>query len=189
MPALPVHSMDTREISRDNEIAIVNLFTAADVAGVLQERGWGETALSAEQVAWCERAVFLLGPQVANRDGLADLLGLVFAYDAARVMSDIDAHGVMSRYAARDVIRVLARLVLDGGACTPERFSEIVTAMKAELDIRGRELFQPLRLALAGRSGEGGLDRVILLLDAAHDAGFEVKTVRHRMVQFCSVLE
>ena len=62
--------------------------------------------LSVEQVAWCERAAFLLGPQSADRDGLADLLGLVFVYDAARVMSDVDAHGVMSRYAARDVIRV-----------------------------------------------------------------------------------
>ena len=121
--------------------------------------------------------------------GLADLLGLVFEYDAARVLSDVEAHNVMARYAARDVIRMLARLVLDGGACTPERFSEMVTAMKAELDIRGRELFHPLRLALAGRAGEGDLDRVILLIDAAAEAGFAVKTVRERMVEFCSVME
>jgi hypothetical protein len=181
--------MDAGEISRDNEIAIVNPFVATDVAGVLRERGWGGAVLSAEQVAWCERAAFLLGSQVADRDGLADLLGLVFAYDAARAMRDVESHGVMSRYAARDVIRLLARLVLDGGACTPERFSEIVTVMKAELDIRGRELFHPLRLALTGRAGEGGLDRVILLLDAARDAGFEVKKVRERIVEFCSVLE
>ena len=113
----------------------------------------------------------MLGPQVADRAGLADLLGLVFEYDAARVMNDVEAHNVMTRYAARDVIRMLARLVLDGGACTPERFSEIVTAMKAELDIRGRELFHPMRLALAGRSGEGELDRVILLIDAAAERG------------------
>jgi nondiscriminating glutamyl-tRNA synthetase len=182
--------MDAREISRDNQIAVVNPFGAADVVGVLRERGWdGGAELSAEQAAWCERAAFLLGPQAADRDGLADLLGLVFAYDAVRVMSDVDAHGVMSRYAARDVIRILARLVLDGGACTPERFSEIVTEMKAGVDIRGRELFHPLRLALAGRAGEGGLDRVILLVDAARDVGFEVKTVRERTVEFCSVLE
>ena len=61
--------------------------------------------------------------------------------------------------------------------------------MKAGLDIRGRELFHPLRLALAGRAGEGELDRVILLIDAASEAGFAVKTVRKRMVEFCSVME
>ena len=178
------------EISENNEIVAVNPFVAADVAEVLAARGWLVAAgRDAEAAAWCERAAFLLGTQVADRDGLADLLGLVFEYDAARAMSDVEAHGVMSRYAARDVIRVMARLVLDGGAVTPERFSEIVTAMKADLDLRGRELFHPLRLALTGRAGDGGLDRVILLLDAAREAGFAVKSVRERMVEFCSVME
>jgi len=174
------------EIPGENQAVAVNPFVAADVVDVLRARGLAE--LSPEQMAWCERAAFLLGPQVANREELADLLGLVFEYEAAPVLNNVEAHNVMARYAARDVIRVLARLVLDGGACTPERFSEIVTALKTELDIRGRELFQPLRLALAGRSGEGELDRVILLLDAACEAGFTVKTVRERMVEFCSVM-
>ena len=180
------------EIPGDNQAVAVNPFCAADVAEVLSARGWNaseERGDDAARLAWCERAAFLLGPQVADRDGLADLLGLVFAYDAARVPNNVEAHNVMARYAARDVIRMLARFVLDGGSCTPERFSEMVTALKTELDIRGRELFHPLRLALAGRAGEGDLDRVILLIDAAAEAGFAVKTVRERMVEFCSVME
>jgi nondiscriminating glutamyl-tRNA synthetase len=175
------------EIPGDEQAVAVNPFRAADVADALRARGLAE--LSVEQTGWCERAAFLLGPQAADRAGLADLLGLVFEYDAARVLGDVEAHNVMTRYAARDVIRMLAGLVLDGGACTPERFSEMVTVLKAELDIRGRELFHPVRLALAGRSGEGGLDRVILLIDAAAEAGFAVKTARERMVEFCSVME
>jgi nondiscriminating glutamyl-tRNA synthetase len=180
------------EIPGENQAVAVNPFCGADVAEVLAARGWsvnGERGDEAARAAWCERGAFLLGPQVADRDGLADLLGLVFEYDAGRVLNEVEAHNVMARYAARDVIRMLARLVLDGGACTPERFSEMVTELKAELDIRGRELFHPLRLALAGRSGEGDLDRVILLIDAAWEAGFAVKTVRERMVEFCSVME
>jgi len=35
-------------------------------------------------------------------------------------------------------------------------------------------LFHPIRLALAGRAGEGELDRVILLLDEAAGAEFAV---------------
>jgi nondiscriminating glutamyl-tRNA synthetase len=185
-------SVSASEIPREHQAVAVNPFGAADVAEVLAARGWtgvGDRGSDVLRQEWCERAAFLLGPQVADRAGLADLLGLVFEYDAARVMNDVEAHNVMTRYAARDVIRMLARLVLDGGACTPERFSELVTALKAELDIRGRELFHPVRLALAGRSGEGGLDRVILLIDAASEAGFAVKTVRERMVEFCSVME
>ena len=171
------------------ELTIVNPFTAADVAGVLAERGWIVGEMSAAQDAWCERAALLLGPQAADRKALAELLGLVFVYDAEQAMADVDAHGVMSRYAARDVIRLVARMALDGQECTPERFSEMVTAVKQELDLGSRDVFQPLRLALAGRIGDGELDRVILLLDLAAGAGFSVKTVRERMVEFCSVLE
>ncbi|MBV9885703.1 MAG: hypothetical protein JO119_04065 [Acidobacteria bacterium] len=184
--------MSAGEIPGENQAVALNPFSMADIAEVLASRGWDvceERGDDGARRVWCERAAFLLGPQVADRDGLADLLRLVFEYDAVRVLDDVEAHNVMTRYAARDVVRMLARLVLDGGACTPERFSEIVTTMKAELDIRGRELFHPLRLALAGRSGEGELDRVILLVDAAAEAGFAVKTVRERMVEFCSVME
>jgi hypothetical protein len=52
-------------------------------------------------------------------------------------------------------------------------------------------LFHPLRLALAGRVGEGGLDRVILLVDEAAVVGFavKVKTVRERILEFCAALD
>jgi hypothetical protein len=117
------------------------------------------------------------------------LLRLVFEYDADLVMGDVETHSVMTRYAARDVIRLLARLVLEGGSCTVERFKEIVTALKAGLDLRGREVLYPLRLALVGRAGGGELDRVILLVDAAAEGGFAVKSVRQRMIEFCSALD
>jgi hypothetical protein len=177
------------EETPNEEVVIADPFSAADVVGVLRERGWSSVEISPEQMAWCERAAFLLGPQAADRAALAELLRLVFEYDAARTMAGVDAHVVMTRYAARDVIRLLARLVLEGGACTVERFKEIVMALKERLDLRGREVLHPLRLALAGRAGEGELDRVVLLLDGAADVGFAVKTVRQRMIEFCSAVD
>jgi hypothetical protein len=63
--------------------------------------------------------------------------------------------------------------------------------MKANLDIRGRELFQTVRLSLAGRPGAGQLDRVILLLDEAAAANFAtpVKSARTRIIEFCAALD
>jgi hypothetical protein len=45
-----------------------------------------------------------------------------------------------------------------------------------------------LRMALSGRSGQGELDRVVLLLDDGAAAGFSVpvKTARARIIEFCS---
>jgi nondiscriminating glutamyl-tRNA synthetase len=82
-------------------------------------------------------------------------------------------------------------LLLDGAPLTSERFKEIVTALKDGMELRGRELFHPIRLALAGRAGEGELDRVILLLDEAAALSFAVpvKSARARILEFCSVLD
>ena len=82
-------------------------------------------------------------------------------------------------------------LLLDGVPLTTERFKEIVTALKDGMELRGRELFHPIRLALAGRAGEGELDRVILLLDEAAALSFAapVKSARARILEFCSVLD
>jgi nondiscriminating glutamyl-tRNA synthetase len=172
-------------------VAAVNVFKAADVAAMLNAHGWLAAEPSAEQVAWCERASVLLGPHATDRAALADLLALVFHYDAHEIIARVDSHVVLSRYAARDVLRQLALLLLDGEPLTSERFKEIVTALKEGLDIRGRELFHPLRLALAGRSGEGDLDRVILLLDEAAPLAFAVavKSARARILEFCAALD
>jgi glutamyl/glutaminyl-tRNA synthetase len=173
------------------EPELVNLFAACDVVAILKERNWLNGDPGEKQMAWCARAVALLGPQVLDKAGLADLLGLVFQYDGRTILQSTDAHVAMSRYAARDVLRHLALHLLDETSLTGERFSEIITQLKEGLDIRGRELFQPIRLALAGRSGEGALDRVILLLEDAAAAGFAVpvKTARERILEFCSVFE
>ncbi len=175
----------------ENLSIAVNPFAAADVAGILRERGWSAGTLSAEQVAWCEHAATILGPQSADRETLAALLGLVFHYDSREILARVESHAVLSRYAARDVVRQLALLLLEGVALNSERFKEIITSLKEGLDIRGRELFHPIRLALAGRAGDGEMDRVILLLDEAAGASFpvRVKSARERILEFCAGLD
>jgi nondiscriminating glutamyl-tRNA synthetase len=174
----------------DSTVA-VNPFTAADVAEILRANGWAAAELSAGQVAWCEHAAAILGTQAADREALAELLGLVFHYDSRELLARVESHVVLSRFAARDVLRQLALLLLESGTLNSERFKEIITSLKEGLDIRGRELFHPIRLALAGRAGEGELDRVILLLDEAASASFtvRVKSARERILEFCAALD
>jgi len=166
-------------------------FSSSDVIEILREHNWHTGEVSSEQSAWCERAAALLGPQAADREALENLLALIFRYDAREVLTQVDSHVVMSRYAARDALRQLASLLLDPVPLTTDRFREVVDTMKSNLDIRGRELFQTLRLSLAGRSGDGELDRVVLLLDEAAAAQFAapVKTARDRIIEFCAAMD
>ncbi len=170
---------------------IASPFSSADVAAIMGERGGLAGEPSPEQLSWCERAAALLGGHAADRAALAGLLGLVFQYDAREIVSRVESHVVLSRYAARDVLRELALLLLDGAPLDSGRFSEIIAKLKEGMDLRGRELFHPIRLAVAGRAGEGELDRVILLLDEAAGLPFAVavKSARNRIVEFCAALD
>jgi hypothetical protein len=177
---------------RQNRAAVVNLFTGADVTEILRERGWtASEEFSPELRSWCERAAGMLGSHVADRGALGDLLDLVFHYDAERVLERVESHAVLARYGAREVVRRLALLLLDGGPLDSERFKEIITIMKEGSDLRSRDLFHPIRLALAGKAGEGELDRVILLIDeaAAFPFAVAVKPARARILEFCSALD
>lgn len=171
-------------------ITAVNAFTASDVSAILRKRGWLEAPAPALE-PWLEEAAALLGPQAAGHKALEELLALVFQYDARRLLEAPESHTVLAREGAREVIRDLGRLVLAGPEMDSERFKEIVSALKARLRFRGRELFHPIRLALAGRAGEGELDRVILLLDWAARLPFPapVKGTRQRVLEFCAALD
>lgn len=179
------------EESSGSPIAAANPYSAADVTAILREHNWLTAEPSLQQHAWCERAAALLGPHAADRAALSNLLGLVFQYDAQQMLRSVESHQVLARYAARDVIRQLALLLLDGLTLDSDRFKQIVAALKEGLELRGRELFHPIRLALAGRAGEGELDRVILLLDEAASLSFAVpvKNARDRILEFCAALD
>jgi glutamyl/glutaminyl-tRNA synthetase len=165
-------------------------YTATDILSVLREQNWLSADPSPELLAWADRAASLLGPHAEDRTGLLELLRLVVVYDAAQILTTLEAHAVLARYAARDVIRHLALLLLDPAPFTSERFKEVVAQLKESLGVRSRDLFHPIRLALAGQVGEGALDRVILLLDDAAALPFSVpvKSVRTRILEFCAAL-
>src|SRR5882757_2043955 len=169
----------------------VNPYAATDVIAILQENHWLTTDPTPEQIAWSGRAAHLLGHYAEDRAALANLLRPVFHYDAAEILQSPDAQAAISRFAARDVIRHLALLLLEPAPFTSERFKEVATYLKETCGVRSRDLFNPIRLALAGRVGEGELDRVILLLDEAALLSFAVpvKSARTRILEFCSALD
>ena len=168
-----------------------NPYTADDVLAILGEQHWITADPSPEHYAFCERAASFLGHFANDRLGLVELLRFVFTYDAAQILQSPEAHAVLSRYAARDVIRLLALFLLDPVPFTSDRFKEVVAELKEKLELRGRDLFHPIRLSLAGRAGEGQLDRVILLVDDAAALPFAVpvKSIRARILEFCAALD
>lgn len=179
-------------VQQRTETAVAaNPFTPADILEILRERGLLVMDPTQEMNAWCARAAAMLGVHAVDRAALAELLGLVFHYDAQEILARVETHEVLARYAARDVLRHMALLLLDGAPLNSERFKKIFAALKEQLKLPGREMLYPMRLALAGRPGDGSLDRVILLLDDAAALPFAapVKSARARILEFCAALD
>ncbi|HEY2119717.1 MAG TPA: hypothetical protein VGH37_11075 [Candidatus Acidoferrum sp.] len=168
-----------------------NPYSGADVLVLLKEHHWLESAPSEKQLVWCDHAASLLGHYAADRPALAKILRLIFEFDATRIMQLPESHAVLARHAARDVIRHLALHLLQPGHLNSDRFKELIHQLKEELHVGSRDLFHPIRLALTGRSGEGELDRVILLLDEAAALPFAipVKSTYTRILEFCAAME
>jgi hypothetical protein len=166
-------------------------WSASDVAAICRECGWLGHADSPESHAWLAEAARLLGPQAYDRSELITLLAMIFEYDAVALYARPETCALLARSGARDVLREFATRVLEGPALDSDRFKQIVIEVKTKIPWRGQRLFHPIRLALAGRAGEGALDRVILLLDSAAELPFaiSVKGTRQRMLEFCALLD
>jgi hypothetical protein len=172
-----------------------NLVAAPDVRSILCESGWLKDESNGDahpdMQLWLSRAAALLGPQAADRGELRKLLSLIFQYDAAALLKESESQSVMARSGAREVICHLGPLVLSGPDIDSDRFKEIIEKLKLSLPYRSREMFHPVRLALAGCAGGGEKDRVILLVDLASrlNFGISVKGTRQRMLEFCIALD
>ena len=179
-------------------------FTRDDIRRIVERRGWlspggaHDSATSAAPDAtessrseWLDHAAQLLGAQSPDVHALEGLLERVFDYDARELLGRAENQAVMAREGARQVLRELAALVLDSAEVNSERYKEIVAELKERTGRRGQELFHPLRLALAGRAGEGEFDRVVLLLDVAARLSWAVavKGCRQRVIEFCAALD
>ena len=182
--------MSHPDTSSEALAATYNSYTGGEVMGILRKNQWIGGEVTPEIEAWCGRAAAMLGHHATTPEALEALVRFVFHYDANEILATREAHAVLTRHATRDVIRQLSLLLLEPAPFDSERFKAVVTELRDSLEVRSRDLFHPIRLVLAGKAGEGELDRVILLLDeaAALPFGVPVKSVRSRILEFCSAL-
>jgi anticodon-binding protein len=177
----------------------VSPFHATDVESILRAHGWLTAPNTPELESWMRDAADWLGMQAAShsesldeqRERFCSLLTLVFSYNAAKLLDLRENQATMAREGVRETVRALANRVLQGGEIDSARLREIVDGLKQQFGSQGRRIFHPLRLALAGSTGEGELDRVILLLDRAAKLPFAVpvKRTRERMLEFCAAMQ
>ena len=114
---------------------------------------------------------------------------LVFDYKPEHYLKVPVSREAMERDGARDVLRAFARRALEESWLTPERFNGIVDEVIEETGRKGRELWQPIRVALTGMPFGPKVEDLILIFERGHelDLPVEVKSCRQRVLEFCSI--
>src|SRR5215471_6758441 len=75
----------------------VTRWTSSDVTRILSERGWLTTDPTPEIEGWYGHAAAILGAHAPERAALAELLALVFHYEAGKIMGRVETHEVLAR--------------------------------------------------------------------------------------------
>jgi len=146
--------------------------------------GYLPATLSGPEQTWLNATLALLLPSVDRLDQLPEKAAVFFAYDAAAAKADPANAEVLASPTTQIVLQEFATgVVTEGKPLTGESFKAIMNAVKAATGAKGKELFQPLRIALTGSIHGPEFDKLIPLLEdgASLALGKPVLGVRARL--------
>lgn len=114
---------------------------------------------------------------------------LVFDYQAEHYLRVAESREAMEREGARAVLRAFGQRLFEDSWLTVERFHQILEHVKQETQQTGRNLQQPIRVALTGLPFGPRLEDLIPLFErgAELDLPVRVKSCRERVLEFCAI--
>ena len=116
--------------------------------------------------AWFAKVIALLGPSVNKLDELPARASLIFNYNATEALRAPDNAEVLAAPKTTDVLTAFAEQVqVAPEPLTPERFKEIMNAVKAKTGAKGKDLFHPVRIVITGSHSGPEFDKLIPILE------------------------
>jgi nondiscriminating glutamyl-tRNA synthetase len=146
---------------------------------------------SPEICSWLAKIVVLLAPSADRLDQLPELASPIFQFDPRAAISNRENAEVLGwTHSGAVLSRFTAKILEDEGACegrlSVERFKAILSEVKAETGVRGKELFHPIRIMLTGSHSGPELDKLIPIIEEGGRLRLtpHVLNVRERVEEF-----
>ena len=119
---------------------------------------------------WFERVLALLVPSVDRLDQVPVRAAQIFSFDAGAALAAPDNAEVLQAASVDAVVSAFTGKILDAQSSgemplTPERFKTIMNEVKAETQVKGKELFHPVRILLTGSHSGPEFDKLIPILE------------------------
>jgi nondiscriminating glutamyl-tRNA synthetase len=145
-------------------------------------------------VKWFGDITRLLAPYVDRLDQLPERASFVFNYDAKAALTAPDNAEVLAWPQTDAVLTTFAVKIMENepaqaNKLTPEEFNKIVSEVKAETGVKGKELFHPIRIVVMGSHSGPAFDKLIPILEEGSHLSLpkHVLSVRERVEEFSKV--
>ena len=142
--------------------------------------------------AWFARLLALFVPYVDHLDQLPTKAAFVFGFQPETARANEENAAILAADSARTVLGELAnRARAHAGAVTPEAFKTWMDEIKAATGVQGKELFNPVRIALTGSPSGPLFDKLIPLIEdgsgLSRSWDLAVPGIRERVERFVGV--
>ncbi|MFQ5696284.1 MAG: hypothetical protein ACE5HB_09875, partial [Terriglobia bacterium] len=126
---------------------------------------WLPDQITETQRLWLRDLIQAVLPGLDFLSLLPPRTRLVFAYQPEHYLRVPESRQAMEREGAREVLRAFGSRVLSDSWLSAERYQQILEEVRQETHWRGRNLHQPIRVALTGLPFGPGLDELIPLIE------------------------
>jgi glutamyl/glutaminyl-tRNA synthetase len=139
--------------------------------------------------AWFDRLLALYLPAVDHLDELPAKSAPIFLFDPGAAQRDQENAAFLAAPSARTVLGELAsRVRAHNDYVTSEVFKAWLEEIKAATGLKGKELYNPVRIALTGAHSGREFDKVIPLIEDGAALGLPFPGVRDRISQFAQTI-
>jgi nondiscriminating glutamyl-tRNA synthetase len=141
---------------------------------------------------WANKVIDLLAPYVDRLEQLPERAGIIFKHEPAEFLKIAESAEIFANddRKAICVLREFHKRCPDA-ELTPERFKAIMNEVKADVGVKGKDLFHPIRIALIGSHSGPDFDRLIPLIEEGSrlELPAKVKSVHERIREFLAAVE
>ncbi len=139
---------------------------ASHSARYLQAQGWIPDVLDEMTLDWLAAVAEMSLKYLDHLDQIVEAAAPVFLFKPSDDLQEPGVQEVLQTEGAWDVIENLNLRLSAQRELTLEEYKDILSALKAETGQKGKGLFQPVRIAITGRTSGPELNRLVPILEA-----------------------
>jgi glutamyl/glutaminyl-tRNA synthetase len=137
---------------------------------------------------WFARLMALMQPLVDDPGELAAKAAFLFGFDAEAARAKAENRAVLGADSARIVLAELAeRALVHGGPVRPRDFDAWMSEIAAATGFEGRELLEPVRIALTGAIACPELGSLLRLIEDPVARELGIPSMRDRIERFVAM--